>query len=100
MEIEMKVKNFLDSDGRLTVFPSKRKSKIYAMMYLVTKFEVERKYTEKEVNAIINESITFGDPVTLRRELYDYRFLGRDADGREYWLEETQPTLVDFGMEE
>lgn len=36
---------------------------------------------------------TFDDPATLRRELYDYKFLDREKDGSVYWLEYEQPTL-------
>ena len=85
------LKNFLNEDGRLKAFPAKRKMKVEALFYLAEKFEAGREYTEKEVNALLNQWHTFGDPATLRRELYDYRFLGRNPDGSRYWLEEPQP---------
>ena len=78
------LKNFLNEEGQLKAFPAKRKMKVEALFYLAEKFEAGREYTEKEVNALLN-------PATLRRELYDYRFLGRNPDGSRYWLEEPQP---------
>lgn len=85
------LKNFLNGDGQLKIFPAKRKMKLEALFYLAEKFEKGKEYTEKEVNALLNQWHTFGDPATLRRELYDFRFLGRSPDGSRYWLEEPQP---------
>ncbi|MBQ8176696.1 MAG: DUF2087 domain-containing protein [Oscillospiraceae bacterium] len=87
------LKNFLDEDGRLTAYPSKRKMKLYALIYLAQKFETDVTYTEKEVNDILNCWHTFGDPATLRRELYTHRFLDRNKNGTEYFMEEHQPTI-------
>ncbi len=87
------LKSFLDSEGRLTAFPVKRKMKLYSLIYLSQKFEKDRVYTEKEVNALLNEWHTFCDPATLRRELYIHRFLNRDPYGKEYTMEAVQPTI-------
>ena len=84
------LKNFLDADGRLVRFPAKRKMKLEALAYLAEKFETGRKYTEKEVNELLLSWHTFRDPATLRRELYNSRFLGRDADGALYWPEKSE----------
>lgn len=90
--------NLLDADGKLTAFPAKRKMKIYALLYLSDKFESSREYTEREVNDILLEWHTFADPATLRRELFDYRFLDRSPDGRSYRLGENPPTLEELGL--
>ena len=78
---------FLDDEGRLTALPAKRGKKLKAVAYLAGKFEQGRGYTEKEVNALLNEWHTFHDPATLRRELYNNYFLNRKPDGSLYWLE-------------
>lgn len=91
-----KIKNFLDSENRLIAFPAKRKMKLYVLVYLSTKFEKGVKYTEKEFNNILNQWHTFGDPATLRRELYNLMFVGREPSGKSYWLEEVQPTIEDL----
>lgn len=90
------LKNFLDSDGRLTAYPSKRKMKLYALIYLAEKFEPKLIYTEKEINDILNRWHTFRDPATLRRELYIHRFLDRNNNGTEYFMEEHQPTIEEL----
>lgn len=78
--------NFLDGDGRLVKLPSKRHMQLEALRYLAGKFQPGREYTEREVNGLLLEWHTFGDPATLRRGLYDSRFLDRDPYGRSYRL--------------
>lgn len=98
MELEQILKNFLDADGKLVSFPAKRKMKLYALFYLAQKIEPNREYTEREINERLLEWHTFGDPATLRRELYDYRFLDRSRDGKVYRLGEKQPTFEEMGV--
>lgn len=95
-EAERNVRNFLDGSGRLTAYPSKRRMKLYAMLYLSEKFERDRVYTEKEVNALLNEWHTFSDSATLRRELYNHRILDRSADGSSYRLEDVLPSIEEM----
>lgn len=78
--------NFLDQEGRLVKLPSKRAMQAEALAYLAEKFQPEEEYTEREVNELLNRWHTFGDPATLRRALYDSRFLDRDPYGRSYRL--------------
>lgn len=87
---------FFDGKGRLTQYPAKRKKKNYALLFFASKFELERRYTENEVNDLLDEWHTFHDPATLRRELYNSRFLDRTADGREYWLSSNPPTMEEL----
>lgn len=97
-ELKIILKNFLDDEGRLIKFPAKRKMKLYALFFLAQAFEADREYTEKEVNALLNERHTFADPATLRRELFDYRFLDRSRDGKSYCLSEPQPDFERLGL--
>ena len=98
MELTHILRNFLDRDGKLTAFPAKRKMKIYCLFYLAQKFESEKDYTEQEINNVLLDWHTFADPATLRRELYDYRFLDRSRDGKVYRLAEKQPAAEDLGL--
>ncbi|MBR4291218.1 MAG: DUF2087 domain-containing protein [Oscillibacter sp.] len=93
-----KLKSFLDDRGRLTAFPAKRKMKIVALFYLAGKFESGRIYSEMEINSILLDWHTFGDPATLRRELYDYYFLDRSVDSRSYQLSSKPPKPEDFDL--
>lgn len=81
------VKKFLDREGRVKIWPTKIRLKLLVLKYLSGYFEENRKYSEKEVNNVLNEHHTFGDPASLRRELCDYKFLNRTRDCREYWKE-------------
>jgi hypothetical protein len=104
MKMELKtifdvLKNFLNEDGVLRTFPAKFKMKIYALYYLASKFESQRMYSEREVNELLNQWCGFGDPATLRRELYNKRFLNRKNDCSAYWAEDKTPELSDFGLE-
>lgn len=98
MELQHILRNILNAEGKLTAFPAKRKMKIYALLYLSDRFESGQEYSEREVNDILLDWHTFADPATLRRELYDYRFLDRSPDGRSYRLGENQPTLEELGL--
>lgn len=60
------------------------------LFYLGTKFEIGRNYTEKEVNAIIEQWHTFGDYFLLRRELIVCDVLRRTRDGAKYWREASE----------
>ena len=73
-----------DGDGRLIRWPTKFTIQRMAMWVLWTRFESKRRYTEREVNAILRGANAFGDHVTLRRELVNHRLLTRKSDCSEY----------------
>lgn len=76
---------FYLKDGKIKTFPSKRKKVIIVLDYLIGKFEKGKEYSEKEINNIINDNHSFNNPLLLRRELIDNRYLLRTPDGRIYW---------------
>ncbi len=82
-----KLDNYFDSNGKLLQYPSKRPMRIIVLIKIVEQMEANRKYTEKEVNEIIRLNISFGDIELIRREMYQYKLLGRLRDGSEYWVE-------------
>jgi ribosomal protein S18 acetylase RimI-like enzyme len=84
MESLMELKNHMDGE-RLTAWPSKGKLKTLALQYLVSKFELGKEYSEKEVNEIINHYHTFQDAAMLRRAMCDQGLLTRTRDGSRYW---------------
>lgn len=98
MELTHILRNFLDTDGKLTAFPAKRKMKLYALLYLAQKIPADTDFTEREINDILRNWHTFADSATLRRELYDYHFLDRSRDGKIYRLSQTQPTPEELGV--
>ncbi len=70
--------------GPLSGFPKKEKRKIAILKQLLQRFEPKRRYTEKEVNAILKSA--YDDYVTLRRYLIEYGFMDRLPDGSQYWV--------------
>lgn len=82
---EVDIKKFLDEEGKIIRLPSKYLARIKVIEYLAGKFEIGKKYTEKEVNAICDSWHTFGDYFVLRRGLVDEGFLSRENDGSYYW---------------
>ena len=92
------LRGFLDTEGRVSQFPARRKKQLAVLQYLAGKFAPGRVYTEQEVNEVLLAWHTFRDPATLRRELYDFHFLNRTPDGRTYELADPQPTLEELGL--
>ena len=85
MASDSELQNYLDNEGRLISWPSKRSLQILALDYLATKLEPGRVYSEKEINSLLNSWHTFGDPALLSRELHERGLLNRQKDGTEYW---------------
>lgn len=83
-----KLKRYYTEDGKLIQYPQKRPMRILALIRVAEQFQAGTQYTEKEVNELIKRSIAFNDVEMIRRELYEYRFLGRQRDGSSYWVEE------------
>jgi len=88
---------FLDDEGSIKQYPAAAKKKVLVIEYLAGKFEKDRIYTEKEVNAIINQWHTFGDYFLLRRMLIEYGFMGRKPNGSEYWVIKRQEDVLSRG---
>jgi hypothetical protein len=76
-----------DEQGRLARWPAKYSVQRLAMWGLWMHFAAKRIYTEREVNDVFKRWHTFGDHVTLRRELINMKLLSRKSDGSAYWKE-------------
>ena len=76
---------FIDARGRFTRWPAKRKLQLVALAELAERFELYRKYSEREVNDILQDWHTFGDWALLRRDLFDLGYFERSPDGASYW---------------
>ena len=90
------IQAFMNENMQLTAMPAKYKKKLMVYYYLAAKIEAGRQYTEFEMNDLLNKWTTFGDPATLRREMYNRHLLNRTGDGKYYWKEEEIPSLEDF----
>jgi len=90
MEKTIDIKRFLDESGKITQLPQKRTVRLAVLAYLAEKFETNRDYKEKEVNAICDEWHTFNDFFILRRELVDSGLMCRERNGSRYWKPEAE----------
>lgn len=72
------------TNGTLKGFPKQQKKKLVILQELLKRFDQKRKYTEKEINQILQGA--YHDYVTIRRYLVDYGFLNRNPDGSLYWV--------------
>lgn len=97
MDYLTELRHYLDPKGRLKEWPSKRNKGRFqqlALEYLATKFDPTTLYHEREVNALLNQHHTFGDPALLRRELFERGLVDRLPNGSAYWLT-IEPTSGD-----
>ncbi|HOT27166.1 MAG TPA: DUF2087 domain-containing protein [Candidatus Ozemobacteraceae bacterium] len=71
-------------EGPLRNLPVKEKRRVAILRHLVAFFDPEVRYTEQQVNEILKRF--HPDCAMLRRNLIEYGFLDRVADGSAYWV--------------
>jgi hypothetical protein len=81
-----------DELGKLSRWPHKFAVQRIAMWALWLRFDAKKRYTEKEVNSVLKAWHSYGDHVTLRRELVNMNLLARKSDCSEYWKVAQQPS--------
>ena len=88
MEKYKSLAGYLNKEQKFSQFPGKKQKKKQALMlkFLSEQFESGKKYTEKEVNNILNQYHSFNDPAILRRLMFGKKLLNRTLDGRTYWV--------------
>lgn len=75
------------TDGPITTFYVKEKHKLILLREIVKKFEMKKRYTEKEVDVILKH-IYPDDHALIRRYLIQYGFMAREKDGSAYWVKD------------
>lgn len=78
------IERFMDEIGRIKNLPKNRTKRLEIYKYLTSKFDIEKEYSEFEVNEIISRNHLFNDTCLLRRELVDHGFLMREDNGTCY----------------
>lgn len=86
--MDNRLNRFLDRDGRLAIWPARRRDRLELLAYVCRKFDPGIRYSERDVNTRLRELHTWNDPAQLRRMMFDEGFLDRTRDGSEYWLKE------------
>lgn len=89
------LKNFVDAQGRLKQWPTRHKLQLLAIAALAAAIPAGQRFTEREINALLNRHHTFEDPALLRRLLCDLGYLDRARDGSAYWRTQgSQPEVT------
>jgi hypothetical protein len=81
-----------DDHGRLLRWPNKRAEQVLALWCLWMPFDGKRRYSEREVNEVINAHHAFGDHCLLRRELVEADLLERTPGGERYHKRTARPS--------
>lgn len=80
------LENYINKDGSLKTYPSKEKKKIIVLEEIMKSFNIGEKYSEQEVNKILER--IYKDYATIRRALIEYGFIDRNKNCSEYWVKE------------
>ena len=62
-EYKNKIKRFYDESRKLVQYPAKRPLRMIALQKIAAEFELNRTYSEKEVNNKIKDNIRFTDKI-------------------------------------
>ena len=80
------LESYINEDGSLKAYPSKEKKKIIVLEEIMNNFNRGKKYSEKEINRILER--IYEDYATIRRALVEYGFIDRNTNCSEYWVKE------------
>ncbi len=89
-EEQIVLNRFLDTEGRIKTWPTKKSKQEIIYKFLSTLLEPNQIYTEHEINLILESAHTFNDHFLLRRGLITSGYLNRKPDGSEYWVNYTR----------
>ncbi|MCT4541969.1 MAG: DUF2087 domain-containing protein [Vallitalea sp.] len=78
------LQTYFTEEGKLKTLPAKEKRKIIVLREIISNFKTNTKYTEVEINRILER--IYDDHVLLRRYLIEYGFLDRYNDCSYYWV--------------
>lgn len=79
-------RHLLTDDLKVKRWPKKNHEKQFVLEHLQSRFAREKRYPEKDVNAILQQWHLFNDHALLRREMFERGLMNRTRDGREYWI--------------
>ena len=79
------MKKLINELNQIVRWPKKPSDKEAIIKFLSEKFTCNKKYSEREINDIINQTHVFNDIALLRRELISRKYLSRKDNGSEYW---------------
>jgi predicted transcriptional regulator len=84
---------------QISFLPSKQKKLIVLLRWLATLFDLDRLYTENEINLIL-KTVYEEDYISLRRDLIDFGYLRRERGGGKYWRTPEEAETTDSLLSE
>ncbi|MEN9710093.1 MAG: hypothetical protein RL441_85 [Actinomycetota bacterium] len=81
--VRARAARFFNGKGQLQAVPAKQDRKIELLDFLALSFDADRRYSEKEVNELLEEF--YYDFPYLRRMLIENNYLDRDSATGMYW---------------
>ncbi len=82
------IRNYTNADGTIKTIPTQQKKLLAILHYVSRDFELDKKYSEKEVNQMLEKY--HPDYAFLRRSLVDFKIMEREDNGRTYWLKKEE----------
>ncbi len=93
-----RARRVFDDEGRMFRWPKWTKVQGLCLWPFWVRLPARQDISEKEVNAVLQEGLTFGDHVLVRRSLIDHGFAQRTIDGSVYRRIEQRPTPEAFAL--
>ena len=87
-----RAKRVFDAYGRMMRWPKQTKVQGLCLWPFWARLPSHRDMAEPEVNAVLQEGLSFNDHVLLRRSLIDHSLATRSTDGSIYRRVERKPT--------
>ena len=86
-----KARRVFDDNKIMTRWPKQTTTQGLCLWVFWARLPANTDLSEKDVNAVINDGHSFGDPPLLRRSMIDHKLLTRTIDGRIYRRIERAP---------
>ena len=89
------IRGFLEGK-KVNIWTSKEKKRQAVREYFASFIEINKYYSESEIDELLNKFHTFGDPALLRRELFDKGYIQRNKNDSKYWKDkQKEPSEIE-----
>ena len=88
----LRAARYFDGEGRLKSWPARTSLQNLCLWAVWSKIPSERRFSEREISALLSTLHLFGDHAILRRTMCELGLMTRAADGRDYRRVEQPPT--------
>ncbi len=88
----LRAARYFDGQGRLKSWPARTSLQNLCLWAVWSKIPPERRFSEREISALLGTLHLFGDHAILRRTMCELGLMTRTTDGRDYRRVEQPPT--------